>query len=243
VRQLSTTRDCGSGTGSARSGIASIKLKMAVLAPIPRAGLVAVRDQRRIRRVYNHQVRHAHQRHHLSTRIHILADRPLANGILPKHVAVRIVRQQFINRVPASYVVPADLESWKDGKAASMLAVRGRLGHDQEGRSMSLEEAIIDKVRRLPPAKQEEVLRFADGLQDSARARIVQSWDRTIEMKWIDLNRGAYEDQCVAVEGDRLVAAGNDPLKVLAAAKEEGIRTPFVVHMLPEDPLPFVPGW
>jgi hypothetical protein len=30
---------------------------------------------------------------------------------------------------------------------------------------MSLEEAIMDKVRRLPPAKQEEVLRFADGLQ------------------------------------------------------------------------------
>jgi hypothetical protein len=47
----------------------------------------------------------------------------------------------------------------------------------------------------------------------------------------------------VAVEGDRLVAAGNDPLKVFAAAKEEGIRIPFVVHVLPEDPLPFVPGW
>jgi len=42
---------------------------------------------------------------------------------------------------------------------------------------MSLEEAILDKVRRLPPAKQEEVLRFADGLQDSARARIVPSRD------------------------------------------------------------------
>jgi len=103
--------------------------------------------------------------------------------------------------------------------------------------------AILDKVRRLPPAKQEEVLRFADGLQDSARARIVPSRDRTVEMKWIDLNRAAYADQWVAVEGDRLVAAGNDPLKVFAAAKEEGIRIPFVVHMLPEDPLPFVPGW
>jgi hypothetical protein len=108
---------------------------------------------------------------------------------------------------------------------------------------MSLEEAIMDKVRRLPPAKQEEVLRFADGLQDSARARIVPSRDRTVEMKWIDLNRAAYADQWVAVEGDRLVAAGDDPLKVFAAAKEEGIRIPFVVHMLPEDPLPFVPGW
>jgi len=30
---------------------------------------------------------------------------------------------------------------------------------------MDLEEAILDRVRRPTPAKQEEVLRFADGLQ------------------------------------------------------------------------------
>ena len=108
---------------------------------------------------------------------------------------------------------------------------------------MSLEEAIMDKVRRLPPAKQEEVLRFADGLQDSAKARIVASRDRTLEMKWIDLNRSAFADQWVAVEGDRLIAAGNDPLKVFAAAKQEGIQVPFVVHVLPKDLLPLVPGW
>ena len=108
---------------------------------------------------------------------------------------------------------------------------------------MSLEEAILDKVRRLPPAKQEQVLRFADGLRDSAKARIVPSRDRTVEMKWIEQNRAAYADQWVALEDDRLVAAGSDPLKVFAAAREAGIQIPFVVHMLPEDPLPFVSGW
>jgi hypothetical protein len=108
---------------------------------------------------------------------------------------------------------------------------------------MSLEEAILDKVRRLPPAKQEEVLRFADGLQRHATARMVPSRDRTREMKWIDENRAAYADQWVAVDGDRLIAAGVDPLKIFAAAKAEGIQVPFVVHVLPEDPLPFVPGW
>ncbi len=56
---------------------------------------------------------------------------------------------------------------WSWHAAYDVLA-RGRLGYHQVGRSMSLEEAILDKVRRLPPAKQEEVLRFADGLQDSA---------------------------------------------------------------------------
>ena len=73
--------------------------------------------------------------------------------------------------------------------------------------------------------------------------RLVPCRDRTKEIKWIDENRAAYADQWVAVEGDRLIAAGVDPLEVFAAAKAEGVRIPFVVHVLPEDPLPFVPGW
>ncbi len=108
---------------------------------------------------------------------------------------------------------------------------------------MSLEEAILDRVRRLPLAKQEEVLRFADGLQRNAAARKVPSHDRSSEIKWLDENRAAYADQWVAVEGDRLISANEDPLQVFSAAKAAGIQTPFVVHVLPEDPLPFIPGW
>jgi hypothetical protein len=108
---------------------------------------------------------------------------------------------------------------------------------------MSLEEAILDKVRRLPPAKQEEVLRLADGLQHRSATRMVPSHDRNREMRWIEENRAAYADQWAAVEGDRLIAADPDALKVYAAAKAEGIVSPFVAHVLPEDPLPFVPGW
>jgi len=62
-------------------------------------------------------------------------------------------------------------------------------------------------------------------------------------MNWINENRAEYVDRWVVVDGDRLVATDRDPLKVFAAAKAEGIRSPFVVHVLPEDPLPFVPGW
>jgi hypothetical protein len=108
---------------------------------------------------------------------------------------------------------------------------------------MSLEEAILDKVRRLSPAKQEEVLRLADVLERGATARMVPARARTQEMKWIDENRAAYADQWVAVEGDRLIGADPDPLKVFEAARSQGIRSPFVVHVLPIDPLPFVPGW
>jgi len=108
---------------------------------------------------------------------------------------------------------------------------------------MGLEEAILDRVRRLPPAKQEEVLRFADGLQQTQTARKVPYRDRTRELKWIAANRFAYADRWVAVEGARLIAADSDPLKVFAAAKSEGVQIPFVVHVLPEDPLPFIAGW
>ncbi len=108
---------------------------------------------------------------------------------------------------------------------------------------MSLEEAILDKVRQLPPAKQEEVLRFADGLQRQPAAREVLARDRQREVKWIADNRSSYAGQWVAVEGDRLVAADMDARKVFVAAKAAGIEIPFVVHILPEDSLPFVPGW
>ena len=54
---------------------------------------------------------------------------------------------------------------------------------------MSLEEAILDKIRRLPPAKQEEVLRFADGLQRTAAARSVRSRDRATEIRWTAMGR------------------------------------------------------
>ena len=86
-------------------------------------------------------------------------------------------------------------------------------------------------------------MRFADSLQREPTPREVPARSRQREMKWIADNRSAYAGQWVAVEGDRLVAASMDARKVFLAAKAEGIEIPFVVHVLPEDSLPFVPGW
>ncbi len=108
---------------------------------------------------------------------------------------------------------------------------------------MSLEEAILDTVRRLPPAQQEQVLRFAGGLQREPAIRIVPSRDRRREMNWLKNNRAAYANQWVVVEGDCVIAANVDGHKAFAAAKANGIDVPFLVHVLPEDSLPFIPGW
>jgi hypothetical protein len=90
---------------------------------------------------------------------------------------------------------------------------------------MSLEEAILDTVGRLPPAKQEAVLRFADGLQRSI-AKKVPSRDRTEEIKWIAENRAAFADQWVAVEAGRLIAADIPPQRVLLGSDPHRARFP-----------------
>ena len=108
---------------------------------------------------------------------------------------------------------------------------------------MSLEEAILDWVRRLPPTQQQQVLRFADGLRLDPATRMVPSRDRQCEMNWIKLNRAKYAGQWVFVDGNRLIAADVDGHKAFAAAKAAGINVLFLVHVLPEEPLPFVPGW
>jgi hypothetical protein len=114
--------------------------------------------------------------------------------------------------------------------------------YDEERPNVSIEEAILETVRRLPPAQQEAVLRFAHELQPPP-AKIVPLRGRSRETQWIEEHRADYAHQWVSVEGDRLILANHDPLKVFAAAKAAGIESPFVVHVLPEDPLPFVPGW
>jgi hypothetical protein len=108
---------------------------------------------------------------------------------------------------------------------------------------VSLEEAILDRIRHLPQALQEEVLRFADGLRRHTFIRAIPSHDRAREMKWVSENRAAFSAQWVALEGDRLIAVDSDARKVFAAAKAEGIESPFVVYIAAEDPVPFVSGW
>ena len=107
---------------------------------------------------------------------------------------------------------------------------------------MNLEEAILEKVRRLPLAKQEEVLRFVNRLLLPPTRR-VPFRDRSREINWLRENRAKFLDQWVVVEGDRLIAADTDAVNAYDAAIATGIEVPFLIHVLPEDPLPFVPCW
>lgn len=52
--------------------------------------------------------------------------------------------------------------------------------------------------------------------------------------KWLDENSEKYMNQWVCLEGDKLIAHGEDGLEVHNKAKAEGIKIPFVHHIVPE---------
>lgn len=52
--------------------------------------------------------------------------------------------------------------------------------------------------------------------------------------KWLDEHSEEYMNQWVCLEGDRLVAHGTDAMEVHCKAKQFGIATPFVHHIVPE---------
>lgn len=52
--------------------------------------------------------------------------------------------------------------------------------------------------------------------------------------KWLDEHSAEYMNQWVCLEGDRLIAHGDNPLELDRKAKELGIEIPFVHHIVPE---------
>lgn len=107
---------------------------------------------------------------------------------------------------------------------------------------MSVEDTILDRVRRLPPGKKEDVLRYAEQLMEPPRSRRVPYRDRSREIQWLRENEDKYPHCWVAIEGDQLIAADRDADKVFAAVDAAGIEVPFVIHIVPPNPLPFG-GW
>ncbi len=73
------------------------------------------------------------------------------------------------------------------------------------------------------------------------KARL-QYIDRSREMAWLEANRRLYTGQWVALDGDRLLACGNDPLVFKEIAKREGIERPFIIHIT-EEPEAYTGGW
>jgi Family of unknown function (DUF5678) len=60
------------------------------------------------------------------------------------------------------------------------------------------------------------------------------------ELRWLKEHRHEYMGQWVALDGDRLVAHGTNAREVFQAAREAGVKVPFIEQILPTDDMPFV---
>jgi hypothetical protein len=74
--------------------------------------------------------------------------------------------------------------------------------------------------------------------------------DRSREMAWIAEHEDEYAGQWVALDGDRLIAHGEDPIPFKEIARAEGVERPFIVHIerpfivhIQEETGPFLGGW
>lgn len=66
--------------------------------------------------------------------------------------------------------------------------------------------------------------------------------DRSREMAWIAAHWREYPGQWVALDGDRLIACGDDPIPFKEIARAQGVERPLIVHLQKDDG-PFTGGW
>ena len=66
--------------------------------------------------------------------------------------------------------------------------------------------------------------------------------NRAKELEWLATESGPYAGQWVALDGNRLIAHGNELAVVSAAARAAGVDKPLLTHLASADELPFG-GW
>ncbi len=64
--------------------------------------------------------------------------------------------------------------------------------------------------------------------------------DRSRELCWIKAHRQDYTGQWVALEGDRLLGHGPTSREVIAAARQAGVESPFVIKLENARPAPLI---
>ena len=89
----------------------------------------------------------------------------------------------------------------------------------------------------------EEKLKLEDqnGSSDLPRvlARDLPIRDRSREAGWLRKHRDEYAGQWVALDGERLIASGNDLKQVATTARRSGVPDALMMRVEPNDTLPF----
>ncbi len=110
-------------------------------------------------------------------------------------------------------------------------------------------EHAIELISSLP---NDEFARFESWFEEQKRNK-VQFDNKKAQAKhqlshyqkakrWIRENGEDYLNQWVCLEGDKLIAFGENGLEVHQKAKEAGIQSPFLHHIVKDEKF-FVGGW
>jgi Family of unknown function (DUF5678) len=59
-------------------------------------------------------------------------------------------------------------------------------------------------------------------------------------MEWLRRHSEEYGGQWVALDGERLIAHGQDAMEVYGAAEADGAYLPMITYIEPADALPFI---
>ena len=100
---------------------------------------------------------------------------------------------------------------------------------------------VIETIRTLPILEKAKVYEWLDeekrGLMQKSPSRqnAKEQFERFRKaQEWVLKNREKYMNQWVCLDGDKLIAHGTDALEVHRQAKEAGIVTPYLEHLVEE---------
>ena len=106
---------------------------------------------------------------------------------------------------------------------------------------MATLEQLFEEARSLSPDERRQLRVMLDRItEEEVSSRYASS--RAREQQWLVEHRDEYIGQWVALEGNRLIVHGHDARAVYEAAREAGIRVPFLMRVKPADQRPFG-GW
>ena len=101
-------------------------------------------------------------------------------------------------------------------------------------------KSVLEQVKQLPVSEQQQLREFLPrppvampefkphSIPPGRRVKLVEPQkDRTRELAWLAQHQAEYAGQWVAIEGDELIAHGDDLIKVSTEAKDKGISNPL----------------
>lgn len=107
-------------------------------------------------------------------------------------------------------------------------------------------QQVIESIQQLPASEQEKVLHW---LEEQRKPRFAEiDWQERNEkfqkaLKWIEENRQQYLGKWVCLDGDKLIAAGDDAKEVYAQARAKAIEIPFIEQVREVESSAYWGGW